>query len=65
MLIISFSLPNPNIIEGEDDYVHHDVDDDYSPLSPPEVIQASSLDSKAAPEDEDEGEGEGKNEDEY
>ena len=51
---------SPNIIEGEDDYIHHNVYDDYIPLSPPEVIQAPSLELKAVPE----GEGEGKDEDE-
>ena len=52
--------PSPNIIEEEDDYIHHDVGDDYSPLSPPEVIQVLSPDPKAVSEellhDEDEDE---------
>ena len=38
--------PSPYIIDGEDDYIHHDVDDDFSPLSPSEVIQTPSPDLK-------------------
>ena len=52
------SIPpsSPNIIKGKDDYIHHDVDDDYSPLSPPKVIQAPSPDPKAVSEGESEDE---------
>ena len=57
------SPPNPNIIEGEDDYIHHNVDD-YSLLSLSEVIQALSLDPKTVLEGERLREGEGKDESE-
>ena len=56
--------PNPNIIDGEDDYIYHDVDDEYSPRNPPEVIQAPLPDPKAVREDEGEGGGEGEGGDE-
>ena len=59
--------PSPNIIDGKDDYIHHDVDDDFSPLSLLEVIQVPSPDSKAVLEeqlhDEDEDEDEDAEED--
>ena len=54
--------PSPNIIDEEDDYIYHDVDDEYSPLSHPEVIQTLSPNLKAVPKDEGEGEGEGEDE---
>ena len=43
--------PSPNIIDGKDDYIYHDVDDEYSPRSLPKVIQAPSHDSKAVREE--------------
>ena len=55
--------PSSNIIEREDDYIQHDIDDDYSPLSPPEVIQAPSSDPKTVPKDE--GKDEDEDEDEF
>ena len=41
---------SPNIIDEKDDYIYYDVDDDFSPLFPSEIIQAPSPDSKAVPE---------------
>ena len=49
-------LPSPNIIDGENDYIYHDVDDEYTPRSPPEVIQAPTPERRALREDEGEGE---------
>ena len=56
--------PSSNIIDGENDYIYHDVDDEYTPRSPPEVIQALSSEPKAIREDEGEREREGEDEDE-
>ena len=35
---------SPNIIDGKDNYIYYDIEDEYSPLSLPEVIQAPSSD---------------------
>ena len=64
MRLILFPPPSPNIIDGENDYIYHDVDDEYTPRSPPEVIQAPSPEPRAVREDEGEGEREGGDEDE-
>ena len=60
----SSNPPSPNIIDGENDYIYHDVDDEYTPRSPPEVIQAPTPERRALREDEGEGEREGGDEDE-
>ena len=56
--------PSPNIIDRENYYIYHDIDDEYTPRSPPEVIQAPSPEPKAIHEDEGKGEREDDDEDE-
>ena len=48
--------PSPNIIDGKNDYIYHDVNDEYTPRSPLEVIQAPSSDPKPVREGEGEDE---------